>query len=200
MSGGSLKGIPSFKVANYTSPRIPKLLSWTSKSIVASRRDNLRLINKRSSRKPRRLITISTTDGRWQGNWSSDYLLSFQDLQLEDLIEDEYKDGKVSISLSIQKHASFGLSVDGRIITSFGSKCCKCFTPYCREVDTSFDVWVLPSSSSREDPAAHLPEIGGDDPSVIYVKPGCEAVLDSLVQDTIRLTAAVTVWIMRLQN
>uniref|UniRef100_A0A2P2LCV4 Uncharacterized protein n=1 Tax=Rhizophora mucronata TaxID=61149 RepID=A0A2P2LCV4_RHIMU len=103
MSGGSLKGIPSFKVANYTSPRIPKLLSWTSKSIVASRRDNLRLINKRSSRKPRRLITISTTDGRWQGNWSSDYLLSFQDLQLEDLIEDEYKDGKVSISLSIQK-------------------------------------------------------------------------------------------------
>ncbi|WJZ81373.1 hypothetical protein VitviT2T_001218 [Vitis vinifera] len=85
------------------------------------------------------------------------------------------------------QHASFGFSVDGRIITSFTRKCSNCSSPYCKEVDTNFTVWVLPTS--REN--CGLAEIGGDDPSVIYVKPGCEANLDSLIQDTIRLTTSV---------
>lgn len=35
-----------------------------------------------------------------------------------------------------------------------------------------------------------MPEIGGDDPSVIYVKPGDEADLDSHIRDTIRLASS----------
>lgn len=134
------------------------------------------------------MVTISTADGRWQGKWTSDYLLSLQDLKLEDLIEDEQRDAEVSVNLSVQKHAGFGFSVDGRIITSFTRKCSNCFSPYCRKIDTTFNVWVLPSRANRE---VHLPDIGGDDPSVIYVKPGCEADLDSLIQDTLRLTTSV---------
>ncbi|XWS22989.1 hypothetical protein CRYUN_Cryun29cG0082700 [Craigia yunnanensis] len=105
------------------------------------------------------LITISTADGRWHGTWSCDYLVSLKDLNLDDLVEDdEQKDAQVSINLCIHKHASFGLSVDGRILTSFTRKCSICSSPYCREV--------------------------------IYVKPGYEANLDSLIQDTIRLTTS----------
>ncbi|OMO72336.1 hypothetical protein COLO4_27670 [Corchorus olitorius] len=116
------------------------------------------LNNKKDSRSNRRrLITISTADGRWPGTWSCDYLLSLRDLNLDDLLEDdEQKDAQVSINLCIHKHASFGLSVDGRIVTSFNRKCSICSSPYCRQV--------------------------------IYVKPGYEANLDSLIQDTIRLT------------
>ncbi|XP_021896563.1 large ribosomal RNA subunit accumulation protein YCED homolog 2, chloroplastic isoform X2 [Carica papaya] len=138
---------------------------------------------------PSRLITISTSDGKWHGKWSYDYLLSLQELNLQDLVEDEHNpDAMVSINLCIQKHASFGLSVDGRIITSFTRKCSNCFAPYCRQIDTNFKVWVLPSS--KDDGEIQLPEIGGDDPSVIYVKPGYEAHLDSLVQDTLRLATS----------
>ncbi|XP_007045592.2 PREDICTED: uncharacterized protein LOC18610070 [Theobroma cacao] len=157
---------------------------------AASRKhDYSSLISKKDSRSGRRrLITISTADGRWHGTWSCDFLVSLKDLDLDDLVEDdEQKDAQVYINLSIQKHASFGLSIDGRIVTSFTRKCGICSSPYCREIDTYFNVWVL--ASSRDHAATHqLPEIGGDDPSVIYVKPGYEANLDSLIQDTIRLT------------
>lgn len=34
----------------------------------------------------------------------------------------------------VYQHASFGFSVDGRIITSFTRKCSNCSSPYCREV------------------------------------------------------------------
>lgn len=63
-------------------------------------------INKKDSRSSRRrLITISTADGRWQGTWSCDYLVSLRDLNLNDLIEDdeEKKDALVSINLCIHK-------------------------------------------------------------------------------------------------
>lgn len=63
-------------------------------------------INKRSSitPNPRRLITISTGDGRWHGKWDSEYLLSLRDLRLEDLVDDErQKNAQVSIKLSVQK-------------------------------------------------------------------------------------------------
>ncbi|GAY43333.1 hypothetical protein CUMW_073710 [Citrus unshiu] len=155
----------------------------------------LLLIVKKSSKIPRPLITVSPSDGRWHGNWNSEYVVSLKQLRLADLIEDDdhlhqhkNKDAQVSINLSIQKHASFGFSVDGRIITSFSRKCSYCSAPYCKKIDTTFNVWVL--LSSRENRNVQLPDIGGD-PSVIYVKPGYQADLDSLVQDTIRLTTAV---------
>ncbi|KAJ6774835.1 LARGE RIBOSOMAL RNA SUBUNIT ACCUMULATION PROTEIN YCED-like protein 2 CHLOROPLASTIC [Salix purpurea] len=87
---------------------------------------------------------------------------------------------RFSVNLSVQKHASFGFSVDGRIITSFTRKCSSCFSPYCRKIDTTFNVWILPSRASRE---VHLPDIGGDDPSLTDI--------DSLIQETIRLAACV---------
>ncbi|XP_075082706.1 large ribosomal RNA subunit accumulation protein YCED homolog 2, chloroplastic isoform X3 [Nicotiana tabacum] len=117
------------------------------------------LITKRSQRASKRLVTISTSDGRWHGEWKCDYIFSLRDLQLEDLAEDGHKDTQVSINLCIHKHTGFGLSVDGRVITSFTRKCSNCSSTYCREV--------------------------------IYVKPGFEADLDSLIQDTISLAAAV---------
>lgn len=146
-------------------------------------------ISRRSQKAPRRLITIGTSDSRWHGKWTSDYILSLRDLRLLDLIEDEQKDAKVLVNLSVEKHASFGLSIFGRITTSFTRKCSNCSSPYCREINTSFNVWVL--TSNRLSHATELPEIGGDDPSVIYVKPGYEAHLDQLIQDTLRLTTSV---------
>ncbi|KAM6571123.1 hypothetical protein CsatA_015203 [Cannabis sativa] len=148
---------------------------------------------------PRRLITISTGDGRWQGKWDSEFLVSLQDLRLTDLVETEdddnhhrrprhHKDALVSVKLKVEKHASFGFSVDGRIITSFPRKCSSCSSPYCRQIDTEFNLWVL--LSRRDNRELSLPELGGDDPSVIYVKPGCEAELDAFIQDTIRITTS----------
>lgn len=63
----------------------------------------------------RHLITIGTSQGRWQGNWSCDYLLSLDDLLLGDLVEEDdgdVEDGRtkkrngapdVLVNLSIQK-------------------------------------------------------------------------------------------------
>ncbi|KAJ0096174.1 hypothetical protein Patl1_15852 [Pistacia atlantica] len=80
----------------------PKL--QTSKICPAAfKKNDFSLITKKSSKSPRRLITISTSDGRWHTNWSTEYLVSLQDLQLEDLVEDEHKDANVSINLTIQK-------------------------------------------------------------------------------------------------
>lgn len=137
-----------------------------------------------------RLFTISTSDGKWKDSWSCDYILSLGQLGLKDLVENEQRNADVSISLCIHKHAGFGLSVDGRIMTSFTRKCSCCSSPYCRQIDTNFNVWILPSTKDNRK-ALQLPEIGGDDPSVIYVKPGCEANLDSLIQETVRLTISV---------
>ncbi|XVE85627.1 hypothetical protein DITRI_Ditri17bG0105400 [Diplodiscus trichospermus] len=119
---------------------------------ASKKHDYSSLINKKDCRSisRRRLITISTADGRWHGTWSCDYLVSLKDLNLDDLVEDdERKDALVSINLCIHKHASFGLSVDGRIITSFTRKCSICSSPYSREIDTNFNVWVLASNKDH---------------------------------------------------
>ncbi|XP_028804982.1 large ribosomal RNA subunit accumulation protein YCED homolog 2, chloroplastic isoform X2 [Neltuma alba] len=145
----------------------------------------------KTTRAPRRLVTISTGDGKWHGEWTSDYKLTLQDLQLQDLVEveeDKKKNAQVLVSLSIQKHASFGLTVDGNIVTSFTRKCSNCSAPYCRQIDAKFKVWIL--LASRDNQNIQLPDIGGD-PSVIYVRPGNEADLDCLIQDTIRLSTPV---------
>ncbi|XP_022733099.1 large ribosomal RNA subunit accumulation protein YCED homolog 2, chloroplastic isoform X2 [Durio zibethinus] len=190
-SAGKINQIPS----SFQSKLNPHKLQSHNVNVrfkAASRRhDYSSMINKKDCRSsPSRLITISTADGRWHGTWNCDYLVSLKELNLDDLVEDdEQKDAQVSINLCIHKHASFGLSVDGRILTSFTTKCSICSSPYCREIDTNFNVWVL--ASNKDHGATHqLPEIGGDDPSVIYVKPGYEANLDSLIHDTIRLTTS----------
>ncbi|XP_004505731.1 large ribosomal RNA subunit accumulation protein YCED homolog 2, chloroplastic [Cicer arietinum] len=166
-----------------------------SVTITAStkRKANLHspLIAKNMSRAARRLITISPADGKYHGDWTCDYLVSLRDLQLQDLIEvedDPRKNAQVFIKLYIQKHASFGLSVDARITTSFMTKCSNCSSPYCRQIDAKFNVWVL--RANREKRKMPLPEIGGD-PYVIYVRPGYEIDLDSIVKDAIRLNSSV---------
>ncbi|CAN1165055.1 Large ribosomal RNA subunit accumulation protein YCED homolog 2, chloroplastic [Linum perenne] len=149
-------------------------------------------MRKRGRSPRRRLIKISTGEGRWNKNYSHNYSFSFWDLQLEDLIQDD-DDATVSVNLSVDKHASFGFSVDGTIVISFTRKCSNCNSPYSTKIDTKVNVWVLPSSrDQRHDRGDPLPVIGGeDDPSVIYVKPGHEADLDSLVKDSVRLAISV---------
>ncbi|XP_044489576.1 large ribosomal RNA subunit accumulation protein YCED homolog 2, chloroplastic [Mangifera indica] len=187
-SAGNINQV--FKTCPTKSPKLQ-----TSRFCAAAfKKNDFSLITKRSCKRPPPLITISTSDGRWHTNWNCEYFVSLRDLQLQDLVEAEDKNANVSINLTIQKHASFGLSVDGRIISSFTRICSNCSSPYCREIDTSFNVWVLLSSrdnNKRHNNNFELPEIGGDDPSVIYVKPGYKAELDSLVQDTIRLATLV---------
>ncbi|XP_054793206.1 large ribosomal RNA subunit accumulation protein YCED homolog 2, chloroplastic-like [Prosopis cineraria] len=112
------------------------VIAATSSSNKSNKQLHSPLIGK-PSRAPRRLITVSTSDGKWHGEWTSDYKLSLQDLQLQDLVEveeDKKKNAQVLVSLSIQKHASFGLTVDGNIVTSFTRKCSNCSSPYCRQV------------------------------------------------------------------
>lgn len=153
---------------------------------------NVNKIAKKPPRTPRRLVRISTAESKWNGSWTCEYVFSLRELKLDDLVDDDQKHTKVIISLIIHRHASFGLSVEGKVITKFTRRCSNCYVPYCKEINTNFSVWVLPSSRERgEKGELQLPEIGGDDPSVIYVKPGYEANLDSLIQDTIRLTLSV---------
>ncbi|KAL1803618.1 hypothetical protein ACET3Z_032265 [Daucus carota] len=141
-----------------------QLLGQPSSTKASIKKDQFPPISKKNQQRiPRHLIKISTAEGRWQGKWNSEYNLSLRDLQLQDLAEDGNGEAKVSISLCVDKHAGFGLSVDGRISTSFTSICCNCSLPYCREIDTNFNVWVLPSS---RDNSSSIPEIGGDDPSL----------------------------------
>ncbi|ESQ47910.1 hypothetical protein EUTSA_v10021444mg [Eutrema salsugineum] len=167
------------------SPR-PHLLPISSLSRKHEASSSAAINGGGSSRTVKRLITLSPSEGKWNGNWNTHYNVSLRDLQLQDLVEDGPTNPRVSVHLSVQRHASMGLSVDGRIVTSFSRKCSICSSAYPRLIDTNFTVWILPSS--RENRASQMPEIGGDDPSVIYVRPGYEANLDSLVQDTIRLT------------
>ncbi|CAN0888349.1 Protein COFACTOR ASSEMBLY OF COMPLEX C SUBUNIT B CCB3, chloroplastic [Linum grandiflorum] len=146
---------------------------------------------RKRSRSLKRLIRISTGEGRWNNRYSRHYSFTFWDLQLEDLVQDD--DATVAVDLSVDKHASFGFSVDGTIVISFTRKCSNCSSPYSTKIDTKVNVWVLPSSREKHDKGSigvPLPVIGGeDDPSVIYVKPGHEADLDSLVKDSIRRSA-----------
>ncbi|GMP92504.1 hypothetical protein CsSME_00042707 [Camellia sinensis var. sinensis] len=123
---------------------------WATKT--RTRNEEFSLIRRKNQRSPRRLVKIATSSsnkGRWNGKWTSEYIFSLQQLHLQDLVEDDEdgdgngndngngggRDTQVSITLSIEKHASFGLSVNGRIIiTSLTRKCCNCSSPYSRKV------------------------------------------------------------------
>ncbi|KAK4423242.1 Large ribosomal RNA subunit accumulation protein YCED2, chloroplastic [Sesamum alatum] len=176
----------------------PKLIYFptsppTASSAAANRNQLPFMAAAKKKSNKARLITISPSDGRWHGKWNSDYTFSIRELQLHDLPDDVKKDTDVSVALTIQKHAGLGLSVEGKITTCFTRKCCNCCTPYLREINTTFKVWILPSTRQIRDTSNHqvLPDIGADDPSVIYVKPGYEANLDALIQDNIRLATSV---------
>ncbi|KAG4988246.1 hypothetical protein JHK85_031229 [Glycine max] len=179
---------------------------------ASKRKDDLQspLIGKNTSRAPRRLITISPGDGKYHGDWTCDYRVSLHDLELQDLIEDDNnsrKDAQVFINLSIQKSVEHGNAsmlalvyrwmeesphpslenvapVLLRIADSFQVED-KIQRP---NIDAKFNVWVL--IARRDDRKIPLPDIGGD-PNVIYVRPGYEVDLDSLVQDAIRLNSVV---------
>ncbi|KAL3651054.1 hypothetical protein CASFOL_007457 [Castilleja foliolosa] len=160
---------------------------------ASSARRNHELIPMVTKKKTKpRLITISTSDGKWQGKWNCDYIFSLQELRLQDLSDEACAaDTDVCINLCVHKHAGFGMSVEGTIQTCFTRRCCNCCSPYSREINTTFKVWILPTMRPVKDSSQQLPDIGSDDPSVIYVKPGYEIDLDSLIQDTIRLATSV---------
>ncbi|KAF4403011.1 hypothetical protein G4B88_010463 [Cannabis sativa] len=164
---------------------------------------------------PRRLITISTGDGRWQGKWDSEFLVSLQDLRLTDLVETEdddnhhrrprhHKDALVSVKLKVEKVTSFSFisSLTLALSLFYGVRLFRCsyvsyelIDPLLLSIDTEFNLWVL--LSRRDNRELSLPELGGDDPSVIYVKPGCEAELDAFIQDTIRITTSTKIIVTR---
>lgn len=51
-----------------------------------------------------RLISISTAEGKWHGNWESEYLFSLRDLQLLDLSDDDVReDTAVSVFLTVER-------------------------------------------------------------------------------------------------
>jgi hypothetical protein len=77
---------------------------------------NSQQIKKNSGRTPRRLITISPSDGRWHGKWTCDYLLSLRDLRLQDLVEGEqHKDAGVFVQLCV--HKVFGKGLFARFVS-----------------------------------------------------------------------------------
>ncbi|RXH71520.1 hypothetical protein DVH24_018875 [Malus domestica] len=189
---GHLLSARHIKLLSVT-PANPKFSASVSRSFTiraSSKRNSLSLGNKKNSRSssPRSVIRLSTADGKWHGNWSCDYILSLQDLRLDDLIEDENThDAQISVNLCVHKHASFGFSVDGRILTSFNRKCSNCSSTYCRKIDTQFNVWVL--SSSRDEHTVQLPEIGGDDPSLKQVDNSSSINTGIVIQRDIPVTA-----------
>ncbi|WVZ86477.1 hypothetical protein U9M48_033245 [Paspalum notatum var. saurae] len=132
------------------------------------------------------LISIGTSCGGGD-QWSSDLELTLRQLHLDDLIEDGQRDADVLVHLLVQQHTQFGMSIKGRVLTSFRKICDSCSLPYCTNIDERFNLTVL--SSTRRDQSG-MPDLGDSDPSVIYVRPGDEVDLDSVIQETVRLTAS----------
>ncbi|KAF3683858.1 putative Peroxidase 48 [Capsicum annuum] len=137
----------------------PQSLRVTKASLKGN---DFSLITKRNEKVSKGLVRISSSDGRWHGEWNCDYIFSLKELQLEDLVEDHHQEDTTQVSIELSIH----------------------------KIDTGFKVWVLPSSREKGG-TDELPLLGWDDPSVIYVKPGFEADLDPLIQDTIRLATSV---------
>nr|CAB3485183.1 unnamed protein product [Digitaria exilis] len=132
------------------------------------------------------LVSVGTARGGGD-QWSDDFDLTMRQLHLDDLIEDGPRDADVLVHLLVQQHTQFGMSIKGRVLTSFRKICDSCSSTYCTNIDEQFNLTVL--SSSRRDQSG-LPDLGVSDPSVIYVRPGEEVDLDSVIQETVRLTAS----------
>lgn len=151
---------------------------------VQAATQSLRRTRRRGARQS--LISIGASCGGGD-QWSSDFELTMRQLQLDDLIEDGQRDAEVLVHLLVQQHTQFGMSIKGRVLTSFRKICDSCSLPYCTNIDEKFNLTVL--SSARRDQSG-LPDLGDSDPSVIYVRPGDEVDLDWVIQETVRLTAS----------
>ncbi|CAA2963377.1 Hypothetical predicted protein [Olea europaea subsp. europaea] len=115
--------------------------SFEAKTRDHAKKNELPLMTgKKSSKTQQSLIRISASEGRWDGQWNSHYNLSWKQLQLQDLLlmeeynHNSHRNTPVSITLCIQKHTGFGLSVEGRIMTCFTTKCCNCCSPFLRQI------------------------------------------------------------------
>ncbi|BAF15269.1 large ribosomal RNA subunit accumulation protein YCED homolog 2, chloroplastic [Oryza sativa Japonica Group] len=148
---------------------------------------NLRRSRRRGPGSRQSLVSVGTSCGGGD-QWSSDFDLTLRQLHLDDLIEDgQNDDADVLVHLLVQQHTQFGMSIKGRVVTSFSKICDSCSSPYCAKIDEQFNLTVLSSTRKEQ---SEMPDIGDSDPSVIYVRPGVEVDLDSVIQETIRLTAS----------
>ncbi|KAK3015728.1 hypothetical protein RJ639_007780 [Escallonia herrerae] len=89
---------PATEARSISFQRRPSIIRATS-----SKKNEFSPITRKSYRSPRRLVKVSTAEGRWLGKWDTDYTLSLRDLQLEDLADDGNQRAQVFISLSIEK-------------------------------------------------------------------------------------------------
>uniref|UniRef100_A0A0E0KSZ5 Uncharacterized protein n=1 Tax=Oryza punctata TaxID=4537 RepID=A0A0E0KSZ5_ORYPU len=77
------------------------------------------------------LVSVGTSCGGGD-QWSSDFDLTLRQLHLDDLIEDDQNDdADVLVHLLVQQHTQFGMSIKGRVVTSFSKICDSCSSPYC---------------------------------------------------------------------
>ncbi|KAG8082727.1 hypothetical protein GUJ93_ZPchr0014g46989 [Zizania palustris] len=83
------------------------------------------------------LVSVGTSCGGGD-QWSSDVDLTLRQLHLDDLIEDGQNDADVMVHLLVQQHTQFGMSIKGRVVTSFSKICDSCSSPYCAKVQCSF--------------------------------------------------------------
>uniref|UniRef100_A0A0E0KSZ7 Uncharacterized protein n=1 Tax=Oryza punctata TaxID=4537 RepID=A0A0E0KSZ7_ORYPU len=108
------------------------------------------------------LVSVGTSCGGGD-QWSSDFDLTLRQLHLDDLIEDDQNDdADVLVHLLVQQHTQFGMSIKGRVVTSFSKICDSCSSPYCAKIDEQFNLTVL--SSTRKEQSG-MPDIGDSDPS-----------------------------------
>ncbi|GJS06732.1 hypothetical protein Tco_0363528 [Tanacetum coccineum] len=151
-----------------------KSLKFSRYTLSASlEKNHIPLIGKKVNKVARRLVRISTAEGKWQGNWNADYNFTLRDLQLDDLVEvGDPKNARVLVSLTI--HRALGFQSTEQLTHHSPESVA---TALCLTAER-----LLPTSMYG---FSRLPAL------VIYVKPGCEADLDSLIQDTIRLNTSV---------
>uniref|UniRef100_A0A0A9GY07 Uncharacterized protein n=1 Tax=Arundo donax TaxID=35708 RepID=A0A0A9GY07_ARUDO len=79
------------------------------------------------------LVSVGTSCGGGD-QWSSDFDLTLRQLHLDDLVEDGQRDADVLVHLLVQQHTQFGMSIKGRVLTSFRKICDSCSSPYCTNV------------------------------------------------------------------
>uniref|UniRef100_A0A0D9W7B8 Uncharacterized protein n=1 Tax=Leersia perrieri TaxID=77586 RepID=A0A0D9W7B8_9ORYZ len=108
------------------------------------------------------LVSVGTSCGGGD-QWSSDFDLTLRQLHLDDLIEDgQNDDADVLVHLLVQQHTQFGMSIKGRVVTSFSKICDTCSSPYYAKIDEQFNLTVLSSIRKEQ---SRMPDIGDSDPS-----------------------------------
>ncbi|KAH9323568.1 hypothetical protein KI387_018207, partial [Taxus chinensis] len=92
------------------------------------------------------VITIRRNDGKWADSWTDEHVTSLEALGLMDLASESNND--VAVSLSVQKHAAVGYSVDGRIVLSLTRQCVNCSGKFTNKINASFSAWCIPRDCS----------------------------------------------------